>query len=83
MTYKASTKLNPDQVFDLKPLFDHLHQLTQQGHDAAIIAQIYPDGLIARVVTGGDITAIQKITGAQPEKTHTTLSERMEERSAA
>ena len=51
--------ITPEQRESLNPLFDSLEE------GGGILAQIYPDGIRARIINADEAVAIAKITGAK------------------
>lgn len=64
-----------DQLQNLKPLFAELAFENAKHDRVAIIGQVYPDGVIASVIHGDAVDAIQAATGAEDAE-HFFLSDR-------
>ena len=58
--------LTYDQVADLSPIFSQLNDIVNDGGFGAILAQVYPDGMIVRVVSSDTFLTLQKTLGGDP-----------------
>lgn len=56
-------ELTSEQIEVLTPLFKQVHDLNEQGINCAIVAQIYEDGLVAKVIKGQEGQALADALG--------------------
>jgi hypothetical protein len=51
-------ELTDEQALALDPLFEKVREASREGRSCAIVAQVFPDGLVANYITGGKIDAL-------------------------
>ena len=70
--------LTNDQIIQLEPAFKKLHEVSSKGELGAILAQIYPDGMLVLTISGNSAKKLADTIGLNPEKNSAaTLAERL------
>jgi hypothetical protein len=78
MTDKYMVQFTLDQTKKMQPLFEVVAQKNRENIPAGIIAQVYPDGVVAKVITGDMVAAVQCATGTK-DKGHFFARDHMKE----
>ncbi len=73
-------ELTAKQRRRLAPLFDAVIAANADLDDAAIVAQVYKDGIVATIVRGDEVRALRKAWKAKDEASAATARERMGQR---
>lgn len=74
----AMVPLTDKQREALKALFDAVHSANGSLSDAAILAQVWEDGIVATLLTQKEIYGVQKVLKpSHPWRTHASAKERM------
>lgn len=69
-------KLTGEQRAALSPLFSEVCENNESGIGCVIVAQVYEDGIVAKVVSGDEATALIFMLGGSLCRVASSLSER-------
>ena len=76
--------LTTEQLATLAPLFAQLHDANVQGECDALGAQIYPDGMVATIISEASVRRIQAaVYGEWIDGTNRTAESRMAEKTVS
>ncbi len=67
--------LTQAQRYCFRGAFADLNEKLSKGKSAAVMAQVYPDGMRVMCVSGKKFKVIQAVLGGDTEKSSATLSE--------
>jgi len=70
-------ELTDEQIAMLKPLFQCVADANNRDYKAAIAAQIWPDGMVVRLLLREHCEALAKALGGRPDMTHDSAHDRM------
>lgn len=59
-------RLTPHQREQLRALFNEVRAKNMRGEESALMAQILPDGMIVKNVSGDNLKALMHALGADP-----------------